>query len=234
MVYHCINNVLFSLFPPTCLLCGGRGSSKIDLCTSCHDDLPKIHNTCRCCAAPIADGAKESLCGECQGSVPPFDKIHAPYLFQPPIDTLVTRFKFGRQLPCGALLAELLARHIEEIRAEPPQALLPVPLHRSRLHERGFNQAMELARPLSKRFEIPILHSHARRDRATRQQARLHRRERLKNLRDCFSLVQTVQYEHLAIIDDVVTTGSTVRELAKLLKKHGVKRVDVWAVARTP
>jgi ComF family protein len=234
MVYHCINNVLFSLFPPTCLLCGDRGSRKTDLCPSCHRDIPTIHNPCHCCAVPLSGTDAESLCGECQSSTPPYDQIHTPFLFQPPIDTLVTRFKFGRQLPCGALLAALLADHLKKTGVTPPQALLPVPLHRSRLYERGFNQAMELARPLSKQFSIPILHSHVRRIRATQQQARLQRKERLKNLRGCFSLVEPVEYEHLAIIDDVVTTASTVRELASTLKKHGVKRVDVWAVARTP
>jgi ComF family protein len=114
-----------------------------------------------------------------------------------------------------------------------PQAIVPVPLHKERLRERGFNQALELARPVSKRFSIPIANGLCRRHIDTPQQSALPAGQRTKNLRNAFSLTQTPKIKSIAVIDDVVTTGATANAMAKLMKQNGIERVQVWSIART-
>jgi ComF family protein len=133
------------------------------------------------------------------------------------------------------MLATLLLEHLlRSNREQLPQLLIPVPLHRKRLQERGFNQAVELARPLSRQLDIPLDFSSCRRVRDTRSQSELHVRERQRNVRGAFKLSGKIEADHVALLDDVVTTGSTVTALAKVLRRTGVGRVDVWALARTP
>jgi ComF family protein len=115
---------------------------------------------------------------------------------------------------------------------EPPEVLLPVPLHPARLRERGFNQALELARPLARRFDRPLLIDAVRRIRATPPQTGTDRGARRRNIRNAFALHRPLPWRHVAIVDDVMTTGSTVAELARLLRRNGVERVQVWVAAR--
>jgi ComF family protein len=131
-------------------------------------------------------------------------------------------------------MAELLLAYIEQEMDEPPQLLIPVPLHPGRLRERGYNQALELARPLSRRLAIPLDYLSCRRTRPTQAQSELPMKERRKNVRGAFQVKGEIPARHVALIDDVVTTGSTVTELTRLLKRHGVRRVQVWTLARTP
>jgi ComF family protein len=150
------------------------------------------------------------------------------------VDHLVSGLKFNGRLADGRLLAALLGEHLEAAKVPLPDLLIPVPLHRERLRERGFNQALELARPLGRRFDIPLdLHS-IRRQRETAPQSGLERKARRRNLKGAFILTRELEAKHVALVDDVVTTGSTVSELARMLKRGGVQRVDIWALARTP
>jgi ComF family protein len=132
------------------------------------------------------------------------------------------------------VLAELLTKFIKENDIELPDVIMPVPLHPSRLRERGFNQALELAKPIGREFDIPIDTKSCKRIKATATQSTLDKKIRIKNMRGAFEIVQPLDCKHLVLIDDVVTTGTTVNELAKILKANGVQRVDVWALARTP
>jgi ComF family protein len=146
----------------------------------------------------------------------------------------VSGLKFQQKLAHGRVMAELLLAYIEQEMDEPPQLLIPVPLHRRRLRDRGYNQALELARPLSRRLGIPLDFKSCRRIRSTEPQSALQVKERRKNVRGAFEIKGKIPARHVALVDDVVTTGNTVAELARLLKRCGVVRVDVWAVARTP
>jgi ComF family protein len=128
----------------------------------------------------------------------------------------------------------LLLDYLKQQSAPLPDLILPVPLHRQRLRVRGFNQSLEIARPIGRHFGIPVTSRLCRRVRATPAQTGLDRKTRRKNLRQAFQLNGGVQGQAIALLDDVVTTGSTVTELARLLKRSGASRVDVWAVARTP
>lgn len=152
-----------------------------------------------------------------------------PLAWRFPVDALIGRFKYGGALHFGALLGRLLAEACHGCR---PDGLVPVPLHRARLDERGFNQARELARPLARSLGVPILEDACARTVAAPPQAGLAARQRHRNLRGAFTASPRVRGLHLAIIDDVLTTGSTAATLALELLGAGAATVEVWAVAR--
>lgn len=228
-----LRRLQFAVLPPCCLLCGQGGAGQRDLCTACAADLLRNRVCCPRCALPL--DAPAPLCGECLNSEPPFASACAPFVYAPPLDTLLTRLKFGRNLAAGRVLSELWIAAIREAPPPIPQALIPVPLHDDRLRERGYNQALELARPLAHAFGIALRHDVLVRSRATSAQSHLDADARHRNLRGAFALVPNAKPPaHVALFDDVMTTGTTLRECARTLVRAGVARVDVWAVARAP
>lgn len=223
----------FALLPPHCLLCGQRSDLCRDLCAACAADLVRNRVCCPRCALPLQMPAP--LCGECLQREPPFVATSAPFIYGQPLDLLMTRFKFGRSLAAGRVLSGLWIGALREVSPIKPMLLIPVPLHASRLRDRGYNQALELARPLARALAIPLRHDALLRIRATPAQANLNAKARRRNLRGAFSIVNNAALpEHVAVIDDVMTTGATLRECARVLKRAGVARVDVWALARAP
>lgn len=234
-VYNCMKFVQSLLYPPTCLLCGAPGAEGIDLCPACLDALPWNRSACRSCGAPLPrpDGGGTHVCGQCLIQPPPFDATLTPFLYRPPLDWLIQGFKFNQRLPPGRLLGALLARHLAEHVTALPQLIVPVPLHPARLRERGYNQALELARPLARHLDVPLAGGLVRRVRATATQSLLSGAERRRNVRGAFEVVRPLPAGHVAIVDDVIATGSTVGELARVLRRAGAERVEVWAVART-
>ncbi|PKM44627.1 MAG: amidophosphoribosyltransferase [Gammaproteobacteria bacterium HGW-Gammaproteobacteria-1] len=229
LVDDCINYVQSLLYPPTCLLCGAPGADGLDLCPGCLRSLPWNTACCVRCAAPLPAAG---LCGQCLKRPPSFDAALTPLLYRPPLDWLLQGYKFNRRLPPGRVLAELLRRHLLRHVDTLPDLILPVPLHPARLRERGYNQALELARPLARALDIPLAAGLARRIRATATQSLLPAEERRRNVRGAFELAGPLRARHVAIVDDVIATGSTVGELARLLRRAGAERVEVWAVAR--
>ena len=223
-----LSQLLWQLFPPRCLVCAGIGAARRDLCLACANELPRLIIYCEHCAEPLT---KAGLCGRCQQYEPNYDKARAPFLYAPPLDRLIKDFKFNRRLEAGRLLAELMAFFL--IDAERPDCLLPVPLHPNRLRERGFNQALELARPVAKCLALPLHANALRRVLDTPQQAQMSRNERQRNLQGAFVLGKKLEATHVAIIDDVMTSGSTVNEIARVLRAAGVKKIQVWTCART-
>ncbi len=226
-----VDGALRARLPSRCLLCGVRGAQVIGLCQSCAAELPR--NDCRCarCALPL--DAPASLCGRCQRRAPPWESAWVPFRYQYPLDRLEARFKFGGDLAAGQVLARAWCESI--VPSELPQAIVPVPLHRARLRSRGYNQALELAKPVSKRLRIPLLRDALQRARATAAQSELTAVQRRRNVRGAFfARFDGNPPQHLAILDDVFTTGATLAECARVLKRAGVQRVDVWALARAP
>ncbi|MBS0571059.1 MAG: ComF family protein [Proteobacteria bacterium] len=223
----------FALLPPHCLLCGGAGTWQRDLCAACAADLLRNRVCCPRCALPLQ--APAPLCGECLQDEPPFASACVPYVYASPLDQLETRFKFGRHLAAGRVLSELW---VAAARASPPslpQALIPVPLHVDRLRERGYNQALELAKPLARAFGIPVHGDVLVRSRATPAQSNLDADARRRNLSGAFDIASAATLPaHVAVVDDVMTTGATLRECARTLRRAGVSRVDAWALARAP
>ncbi|WP_328986818.1 ComF family protein [Thiorhodovibrio winogradskyi] len=227
---------LNSAYPPTCVLCGAAGFGELDLCLGCLADLPDIAPSCGCCALPLPAGAPDGMrCGGCQRQPPAYDRCIALFRYQGAVTRLIGDFKFRQRLHLGRLFGQLLA---EAARWQPdvslPELLVPVPLHPSRLRQRGYNQSLEVARVASHELGIDVDGGRIERVVATPPQLRLARAERQSNVRDAFRVRQPLCARHVAIVDDVVTTGATVGELARVLRQAGVERVDVWAVGRTP
>lgn len=219
------------LLPLRCLLCGAAGANGVDLCADCAAELPRNRRCCARCALPLAVPA--ALCGECQRGAPPWDAAWAPYRYGWPLDRLESRFKFGRDLAARRALA-MLWQH-ESMPLPKPDLLLPVPLHRARLRQRGYNQALELAKPLARQLGVPLHRNVLLRNRGTTAQTELDAVARRRNVRGAFALRQGIALPaHVAILDDVMTTGATLAECARMLKRAGVPRVDVWALARAP
>lgn len=223
----------FALMPAQCLLCGQASDRQRDLCTACAADLLRNRICCPRCALPLQTPAP--LCGECLKRDPPFAASSAPFVYAQPLDLLMTRFKFGRSLAAGRVLSELWLGALRESMPAMPALLIPVPLHASRLRERGYNQALELAQPLARAMSIGLRHDVLMRTLATPAQANLDAKARRRNLRGAFAIVDNAALPaHVAVIDDVMTTGATLRECARTLLRAGVARVDVWALARAP
>lgn len=173
------------------------------------------------------------MCGQCLRREPPWDGAWAPFRYGWPLDRLETRFKFGDDLAAGRTLAALWRE--EPAPVELPALLVPVPLHRARLRQRGYNQALELARPLAAMLGIPLGQDVLVRTRDTSAQTELDRTARRRNVRGAFAVRENaVLPDHIALFDDVMTTGATMAECARLLKRAGVQRVDAWALARAP
>lgn len=227
--------LLRGFYPPTCVLCGGAGQGGLDLCAACLAELPTNRHGCGRCGLPLpAERPPGSLCGACQRRLPPYAVCHAAFRYEEPLPNLVTGAKFRGRLNLARLLGQCLARELGERAVELPERILPVPLHARRLRERGYNQALEIARALGPELGIPVDRRSCVRVLATSPQAELARQARRRNVRGAFRVLRPPGVARVAILDDVVTTGSTVSELTRVLLKSGVERVDVWAVARTP
>jgi ComF family protein len=222
------------LFPSTCVLCTAPGQSDgIDLCVGCLSDLPINANACPRCGEQLTTSSIALLCGACLRKSPRYHSTHCAYRYSYPIDHLVRALKYHNRLTHARVLGELLARSLIKVRIEPwPEVLVPVPLAEHRYRERGFNQASEVAKQLQKHLAIPVRADLLERKRVTREQAGLDRSSRRKNVRNAFAMRAPLVAKHVAIVDDVVTTGSTVNEIARVLKKAGAQTIEVWAVAR--
>lgn len=227
-----LQRIIRVLYPPVCVLCGAAGARGMDLCAACFADLPWNRHPCPRCAAPLPPDVDTPFCGDCIKSPPPWDEAKSPLAYAYPLDKLVQQFKFNGDLSIGRLLGELLADYLAAGGLTKPDLLIPVPLHPARLKERGFNQANELARPLAKRFRIPVRLDLCERVRATEVQSKLDATERRKNLRNAFVVRHSLQGKQITILDDVVTTGATVEALASALKDAGAARITVWSAAR--
>jgi ComF family protein len=221
------------LFPPRCRLCGAASAADPALCQACLDDLPWLEGGCQRCARPLPAGGENRWCGTCLQRAPAFDAATALLHYQSPADYLIQRLKFSGELAVARMLSRLLAEKIAARASALPNLLIPVPLHRARLHERGFNQATELARHLGRRLAVPVDHRLCRRNRHTPPQSLTPLRQRRRNLRGAFNLSGELPAAHVAIVDDVMTTGHTADELAGVLRRAGAGYVEVWVIARS-
>ncbi|HKT32915.1 MAG TPA: ComF family protein [Gammaproteobacteria bacterium] len=232
MVYGWLAKASRRLYPPYCLLCSQPSRSARELCNDCARDLPWNRHACPRCALPLPAESGPQLCGQCLKSPPVWDSAEAPLLYDWPLDQLLQRFKFQGDLATGQLLGESLAEFLAASSAARPEVLIPVPLHSARLRERGFNQAWELARPVSRRLHLRLDNRACLRRKNTAVQSKLDARERRRNLRDAFEVRTSLQGVHVGILDDVVTTGATVAAISRALRDAGAARITVWSLAR--
>lgn len=197
------------------------------MCPACESDLPWLPPArCPVCALPTAGG---ETCGHCLKEMPAFTRTQALFAYAFPVDRMIQQLKYKEQLALAPLLGTLLAQRLQN---ELPDLWLPMPLHARRLKERGFNQAVEIARELSAKTGVPMQAGWASRVRDTPPQAGLKREARRKNLRGAFKCDMKLAGLHVGIVDDVMTTGSTLDELSTTLKRAGAREVGCWLVAR--
>lgn len=217
-----------SIFRQKCVLCAATDATN-GLCAPCRRSLPRLPDEqCPRCAEPVAGGA---LCGHCQRSLPAFDALHVPYIFGYPLSGLIRAFKYGKRLQLAGALGGLLSE-FAACQALKYDYVIPVPLAKERLAERGFNQSHELARAIAVTMRSPFSAQLCWRKCNTLPQASLGRAERLKNVRHAFGVKRRCDGLSIAIVDDVATSGATLSALAETLKKQGAKRVDAWVLAR--
>lgn len=216
-----------ALFKKYCLLCGAASDG--DFCIPCEDSLP--HLPPHCCIVCALPAAEFRICGACLANPPAFDRTVAALSYAFPVDALIHSLKYQANLPMAPILADLLLATIDAITL--PDFIVPMPLHPRKLRERGFNQALEIARNVSKKSGVALLPASCERIKDTPSQTGLPWKEREKNIRGAFMCEMDLTGKHIAMLDDVMTTGATLNELAKVLRKCGAIHVSGWVVART-
>ena len=231
LVNKCLNN------NQICLLCNAQAVQPRPLCHACETDLPWLTQACSHCALPLPGPGL--TCLRCTLAPTAFDNVVAPWQYAFPLDTLISRFKHQRQWPLGRMMVDSLAQALSHRYGDGlprPDLLLPIPLAKRRLRQRGFNQAAMLARWLSRQLRVPCEQGWLLRARETAAQQGLDAQARRRNLRGAFALTPqaTPAGLHLALVDDVLTTGATAQAVATLLRQAGASRVDIYCLARTP
>lgn len=225
------NTWSYRVSPGVCRRCHAPSRQPRDICSRCEAELPWLDRCCEQCALLLPSGRR---CGRCQRRPPAFDHCLSSWRYGFPIDRLVSAYKHQKNRTAGIFLADLwLQQH--RAQAPLPDQLIPVPLHWKRLLSRGFNQSEELARIWGSALAIPVSRALLRQT-PTPSQQQLSAAERRRNLRHAFRLADghTVDGLHIALVDDVLTTGATAHAAAGILKRAGARRVDVWFLARTP
>ncbi|MDO9451812.1 MAG: ComF family protein [Stagnimonas sp.] len=219
-----------ALLPPTCTLCGGATMGAL-LCAPCTADLPWNTPACPGCALPAAQPV---LCPACLHKPRAFDAAHAAFVLATPVQEGIHALKYQARFQQAALLGTAFASRVRA-RTEPlPTLLIPVPLHWRRQWSRGYNQSIELARVIGMELGIAVDATAAKRLRATPDQIGQSAAQRRKNLKDAFAVCPRVAGQHVALLDDVMTTGATLEELARACKAVGATTIEAWAIARQP
>ena len=217
------------VWPIPCIVCGDTGNP-YDFCDACRYALPYNTAFCLRCAEPLA--TSYSLCRLCLTEPPAYDKARIPLRYDMPVNSLILMMKNG-DLPLCGLLSRLFLSSTE-LPKNLPQVLIPVPMDRRRQQQRGFNQSLELSRHIGRALKIPVDPGACLKSVTTLPQQGLNASQRRKNLRKAFRLNPSApHYQHLAIVDDVVTTGATSGELATLFRDRGAERIEIWAIARS-
>jgi ComF family protein len=231
------NSFVNAIFKQKCLLC----ASNLDTpeanihaaCRACLNDLP-WHPKTACPQCGLASDG--NICGSCLSSPPDFDATHAVFLYSFPIDAMMVRYKYGNMLSLCSFFGQLLS---EKVAPETVDLIISMPMHPTRIKERGFNQAHEIAKVLTKNCKEKLDFKSAERIKLTPPQASLPLKERVKNIKGAFKVnsnlnTSDLSGKRIAIVDDVMTTGASLNELAKTLKKGGAAHVECWVIARTP
>ena len=225
-----------AIFKQKCLLCASPQSNKHGLCNPCLNELP-WHPASSCQQCGLSSSGQ--LCGSCISSPPDFDATHAVFLYQYPIDKMMQRYKYGNMLNISHTFGQLLAEKspLGSLNTSSVDLIIPMPMHPTRLKERGFNQALEIAKILTKNCKAKLDYKSVERQTLTPPQASLPLKERVKNIKGAFKvnaeIIDKLAGKRIAIVDDVMTTGASLNELAKTLKKAGASHVECWVIART-
>ncbi len=228
-----LNNIQDWLLPRLCPGCGDWTGPRRTLCRLCELGLPAIAHACPRCALPYDHPETAGECGACQRHAPAYARTLALYRYAPPVDHFIRNLKFHHALHLADLLGERLALRLAD-RAVRADLIMPIPLHPARLRERGYNQALEIARPLARALGRPLDFTTLQRVRATAAQSDLSLVQRQRNLRGAFAVRPGARLDgvRVALVDDVMTSGSTVQSVAQALCAAGAQEVEVWVIAR--
>ena len=232
MINNWLKIIHNTLYPRTCLLCAAPGQEAFDLCRDCHRALPFNRIACPICGIDLPSAQASAPCGKCVVKKPNYDRTLALFRYREPLRYLIRSLKFHSNFASARLLGELMTDHVINLQIEPPELIIPVPLHRKRLWQRGFNQSLEIARPISRAIEVPIAQARCFRTLDTRPQFELQANERHRNIKNAFEVRGRITERRIVIFDDVVTTGATVNEIARVLRKKGAEFIEIWTIAR--
>lgn len=217
-----------------CVLCLAS-SGRTGLCSACFQDLPANPTACERCALPLTGPGPQRLCNACMIRTPPQDFCLTPWRYEFPVDQMIRRYKYDGLRAPGRALALNWSRQVSNTRTAIPQALVPAPIASERLRERGFSQAAEIADWIGRETGIPLETGLLQRRPGYQSQAGLDRGERRRNLQGAFFVTsRSALPGHVAVVDDVITTGASGEAMAACLREAGISRVDLWALARTP
>ncbi len=226
-----IKRIYQQLVQQQCLLCGNHSHDTSALCPPCRAEL-HWHNadSCQQCGLP----ANHAVCGAFLTHPPYFDYTQAVLQYAYPVDSLLQAYKYHHALYLSQTLGELMLNFMPQPAQQPKvDVMIPMPLHPARLKERGFNQSLELARVIATHTGLALDYHHCQRIKNTPQQASLKLQDRIRNVKDAFICTTPWQGQHVAIVDDVMTSGASLNALAKTLKQAGASTVSCWLVART-
>lgn len=219
--------LLSSVFQQNCFLCSAKVSGEISICQGCLTELPLAPSPC---CLQCGASANNQICGHCLTSKPYYDDTHALFSYAYPIDAVIQHYKYHNALYLSHTLATLL----QEVMVDADiDTIIPMPLHPSRIKERGFNQSLEIAKVIAKNRNINLDNVSCTRIKDTPPQASLTPKDRVKNMKGAFDCKTSFTDTHIALIDDVMTTGSSLNELAKTLKAAGASKISCYVVART-
>jgi len=217
------------LFPQSCMLCADSQGGDLALCSGCLADMPwHQQSTCPQCALPSYES---QLCGNCLQSAPAFDITRALFRYEYPLDAMLQRYKYQQSLHIAKTFSRLMQTNFSI--SHSFDRIIPMPLHPKRLAERGFNQSLEIAKLIAKKLHIRFDTASCSRVRFTLPQASLPLKTRIKNMRGAFSCHEDLQGQRVILLDDVMTTGASLHELAATVKSAGASHVECWVVART-
>ena len=225
-----------AIFKQNCVLCASQEANSHAVCKPCLNALP-WHPKTSCPQCGLASSGM--VCGSCLNSPPDFDAMISVFSYAFPVDAMMLRYKYGSMLNLGSTFGEFLAEKVNvENCLKNIDLIIPMPMHPQRLKERGFNQALEIAKVLTKNCKekldyTKLDYTSAERQTLTPPQASLPLKERVKNIKGAFKVSGDLSGKRIAIVDDVMTTGASLNELAKTLKKAGASHVECWVVART-
>ncbi len=230
-----LNQIGRIIYPDCCHNCHKETSQEDKgLCQECRYKLKLIINPCKICGEELSEiSSNQSICGRCQTNTRYFDSVFAPFCYSDPLDKLIHDMKYSKRISNCDLLAELLYEQVVLQRITLPECLIPAPINPNQFLQRGFNQSIEITNRLGKLLNIPVKNDLIIKTNNTERQSRLSYSQRQKNLKGSFKLNKPIEFQHIAIIDDVVTTTATTNEIAKIAKCNGVNRIQVWACARS-
>jgi ComF family protein len=224
-------------FPYYCILCAQPADQLRDLCIDCDQYLPRLKQCCQQCAEPIVGASIAStFCGQCLKSPPSYDKTLALFEYKAPVSNLIAGLKFQKKLSYARLLGEMMGEWLlmqYQSSMTLPDCIIPIPLHYKKLRMRGFNQTLEIARPIAKLLKIPVLPFLHQRIKNTVFQAKMSLSQRRLNVKGVFVQKKVLPFKKVAILDDVMTTGSTVEQFSQMLRKNGAEEITIWCCART-